>query len=213
MSKKNPIIKTARVISAVFSPIIIPTYCTILAMWLTPLNAVSENARFVASAVVLILTCVIPMMILLWMVRFGHIKDLDISDKRQRLKPLLYILVCYVLTATYMYNVNSPLWLLMFYVSGCILSLLVALVSLKWKISGHGTGMGALIGMITAFIEGGYSDYNMLPWLCGAIIISGLVGSARLILRRHSLAQVYVGIATGAFVTTVLMLLPKWIIF
>lgn len=206
-------IKIARVLSAIFSPLIISTYCTIIAMWLTPLSTVSENARFVASAVVLVLTCVLPMMILLWMMRFGHIKDMDISDRHQRLRPLLCVLVCYILAATYMYNVKAPLWLTLFYVAGCILTLTVALVSLKWKISGHGAGMGAMIGMITAFIEGGYSEYNLLPWLCGTIILSGIVGSSRIILRRHSPAQVYAGIALGAVLTTVCMLIPEWITF
>ena len=207
--KNNPFVRAARVVSVVFSPLMIPTYCTIMAMWLTPLNAVPENTRFVASAVVMALTCLFPLMILFSMMRLGRIKDLDVSDRRQRFRPMLYIFVCYVLATIYMWNISAPLWLVLYYVSGCVTAVLMMLISLRWKISGHGAGMGNMAGMIIAFIEGGYGEYDMLPWLCTIIVLCGVVGTARVILHRHTLAQTYAGTILSAVITAVMMLFPE----
>lgn len=208
--RNNPLVRASRIISVVFSPLIIPTYCTIMAMWLTPLNGLPEDSRLLASAVVSVLTCLFPLMIIFSMMRLGRVKDMDISDRRQRLRPLLYILACYILSAIYIYHANAPLWMVMYYVSGCVTSLAVALISLRWKISGHGAAMGNMAGMMIAFIKGGYSDFDMLPWLCVIIMLCGVVGTARIILHRHTLGQVYAGIVMSTAITAVCMLLPLW---
>ena len=209
--RNTPLVKGARVVSAIFSPLFIPTYCTVMAMWLTPLNLVAENTRFQAAAVILALTCIFPTMIIVSMIKLGKVSDMDISNRRQRFVPLMLTLVCYVLATAYMWRVSAPMWLVMYFASGCLSALAVALISLRWKISAHGAGMGNLLGMVIAFMEGGYAVYNMLVWLCAIIILCGVVCSARVILHRHTLGQVYAGTALSAFITTVMMLIPHWI--
>ena len=39
--------------------------------------------------------------------------------------------------------------------------------------------------------------FNPLWWLCLVILLAGLVGSSRMILRQHTLLQVVVGFLTG----------------
>lgn len=210
--RKSSLVKGARVVSTIFSPLFIPTYCTVMAMWLTPLNLVSEHTRFLATAVVLALTCVFPTMIIFSMLKLGKVSDMDISNRRQRLVPLLLTLVCYALATLYMWRVLAPLWLVLYFMSGCVTALAVALISLRWKISAHGAGMGNMLGMVIAFMEGSYAVYNMLPWLCVIILLCGVVCSARVTLHRHTLGQVYAGTVLSAFITTAMMLIPHWII-
>lgn len=205
------IVKTARMLSAVFSPLIIPTYCTVLAMWLTPLSQYPEGPRFMASLIVFALTAAFPLLIILSMMRMGRVSNLDISRRSQRLLPLMMILVCYILATIYIYRqVHSGAssnywWLVMYFVSGCVTTLAVALISTRWKISGHGAAMGNLVGMLAALIEGNHADVDLLPWLCTAILLAGAVGSARIILHRHTIAQVIAGIALSTIITAVLM--------
>lgn len=45
--------RAARYVSAVFSPLLIPTYAVAMAMWITPLNTTPENVRFMACVLVL----------------------------------------------------------------------------------------------------------------------------------------------------------------
>ena len=201
-------IKGARIVSAVFSPIVIPTYCTMIVMWVTPMSILPEGIRFMASLAVFGLTAVMPILILLALKRMGRITDLDVSRRSQRLLPLAMVLVCYILCALYMYRGHAFWWLVMYYVSGCVTALIAAVISTRWKISAHAAGMGNMAGMFAALMAAGYAQVNMLPWLCVAILLSGVVGSARLVLERHTLAQVVAGWCLSAVVTAVMMTTP-----
>ncbi|MBQ2130894.1 MAG: phosphatase PAP2 family protein, partial [Prevotella sp.] len=41
--------------------------------------------------------------------------------------------------------------------------------------------------------------FNPVWWLCLVLILAGMVGTARMILRQHSLFQVVMGFLTGFF--------------
>ena len=69
------------------------------------------------------------------------------------------------------------------------------LISLVWKVSVHMAGAGAIIGALAAY--GFILNFNPLPWLCTAIIVSGLVGTSRMILRQHNLSQLVIGLLIG----------------
>lgn len=94
-----------------------------------------------------------------------------------------------------MYKINTPRWII-FLMGGATVALLVTmLVTLRWKISAHATGMGGLIGgtMIVMRL------YQLLPSyeLMLLIVLAGMLGSARLYLKAHTPAQVYVGFLNG----------------
>ena len=208
IKEKHDLVKASQILSTVFSPIIIPTYCTMIAMWVTPLSILPESIRFIATLVVFGLTALLPTLIIVLLMRMGKVSNLDISNRRQRLLPLMLVLVCYVFCAWYMHHSHAFWWLVMYYVSGCVTNIVVAIISLKWKISAHGAGMGNMAGMLAALMAGGYSLVNMLPWLCTAIILAGVVGSARVILHRHTVAQVVAGILVSMVITAMLMTMP-----
>ena len=64
-----------------------------------------------------------------------------------------------------------------------------------WKISTHTAAIGGIAGALVAF--SGKFSYNPVWWLCLVILVAGLVGTARMILRQHTLAQVVAGFAVG----------------
>jgi membrane-associated phospholipid phosphatase len=66
-------------------------------------------------------------------------------------------------------------------------------------------GMGAVIGGVVSF--GALFGYNPLWWLCLFIMISGILGSARIILNHHSLGEVFGGFLVG-LVCSMLVLNP-----
>jgi membrane-associated phospholipid phosphatase len=198
-------IRFAKILSAFFSPLLIPTYSMTTAMWITPLVNVDERVRFITTVVVMGLTALIPVVILLALIRTGKVKDLDVSDRKQRLQPMLAILTCYLLTVAYIFWVNAPWWLLMYFISGCITTIVVGLITLKWKISGHGAGLGNMIGMLTALCIQGLTNIAIVPWIMVAIVIAGLVGSARVILHKHTPLQVIAGVVISAVITILIM--------
>jgi membrane-associated phospholipid phosphatase len=73
--------------------------------------------------------------------------------------------------------------------------LVAAIISIKWKISLHMTAQGALAGMLLAIAF--RHNANLLLFISMVFFGGGLVGWARLYLRAHTPAQVYIGYCTG----------------
>jgi membrane-associated phospholipid phosphatase len=73
-------------------------------------------------------------------------------------------------------------------------------ITLLWKISAHMFGIGGLIGgaMAVSFYVERSNPYYMFM---GLFIIAGLVGTSRLILKRHTLSQVIAGFLLGFLVS------------
>jgi membrane-associated phospholipid phosphatase len=70
-----------------------------------------------------------------------------------------------------------------------------AFINLWWKISTHCAGTGGAIGALVAYSI--VFGFNPTGWLCLLILISGLVGSSRMLLRQHTLMQVVAGTIVG----------------
>ena len=69
------------------------------------------------------------------------------------------------------------------------------LLNLRWKVSMHAAGAGGIIGALAAY--SGIFSFNPVWWLCGAFILDGMVMTSRMILRQHSLLQVWTGTIVG----------------
>ena len=79
------------------------------------------------------------------------------------------------------------------------------LVNLRWQVSLHMTAAGAATGMVAILL---YAGYTNLVWVfCGAVLCSGVLGSARLCLGKHTPAQVAVGFAGGFLLAVAVLLL------
>lgn len=191
----------ARIMSAIFSPILIPTYCMIMAMWLTSLSELPESTRFGATVVVFLLTGITPMVTILTLIKMGWISEFDIPTRNQRYFPTAITIVCFGLTAYYLYCSMAPVWLVMIIISGCVSSLLLLLFNTFYKVSGHALGMGTMTGVVCFLAAHGLSDMRLTPWIIAIILLSGLVGSARLALDRHTPGQIALGYVIGLVVT------------
>ena len=69
------------------------------------------------------------------------------------------------------------------------------LVNIWWKISTHTAALGGVAGALMAFAE--LFRFNPVWWLCAVIMVSGVLGTARMVLRQHTLGQVVAGFLIG----------------
>ena len=58
---KSGLRRAAQIVSDVFSPLLAPTYCMAMAMWITPLQILPESTRMGATLGVAIITGAIPL--------------------------------------------------------------------------------------------------------------------------------------------------------
>ena len=77
---------------------------------------------------------------------------------------------------------------------GIALGVLVG-INFFWKISAHMTGLGGLAGGITGLVL--ELQVNLQDYFVIAVLIAGIVGTARMYLKSHSFLQIAAGWLLG----------------
>lgn len=196
--KHTVVERVAQIFSDVFSPIVLPAYMMAIAMWITPLVAVPEKARFIAMGIVVFLTAIVPTAVILTLIKLGRVNDVSLSSRSERTIPYIVTIVCYLATALFLSKISTPHWLRAFYFGAAGASVIAYIITMRWKISAHGSAVGGFAAAIIWLAAHGQLLLGARWWVCGAILLCGVIGSARLILKRHTQAQVYAGIILGA---------------
>lgn len=180
--------KLANIISTLGNAPLIAMFIFILLNYLF-----SEGIDFIVITLVcLIFAAIIPSIIAYVWIKNKNL-EMDMPNKEDRLYPLLWILLSYLLGVIILYIISAPLIItvLMF----CYFSntLIVLLISLFWKISIHSVGIaGPVAFLIYVF---GY------PGLIFLLLIPVIMWS-RLHLKRHTPNQVIAGASLGLALTT-----------
>lgn len=189
--------KISHVVSAFFHPLLIPAYGMAMALQCSELHLLPFRTKLVATVIVFVLTGLLPMMIISGMSRLNLIKDISLNDRSDRGLPYAASLTLYVATIFYLYLVNAPWWIVAFMCGGSLALLIVLIINRWWKISAHATALGGMIALALSIICRFSGDESRIWILVAVLMVSGMVGTARLILRRHTPAQVYAGYANG----------------
>lgn len=187
----------ASIISAVFSPLFIPTYGVGLALLTTTLYYVTPAAKWHVLLTTLATTGMIPLIAIYLLSRIGRVTDIGLNERRERTLPYLISLPCYLGCAGYLVTVHSPAWLTMFMVGGAAALTVTMIVNFWWKISAHAAGMGGLVALMIHIVARGLNVWETEWVAMAAIIVAGLVCSCRLILHRHTLGQLAAGFTLG----------------
>jgi membrane-associated phospholipid phosphatase len=92
---------------------------------------------------------------------------------------------------------HTPYFMRSIVVCALIIQIVCALVNVWWKISTHTAAIGGVAGALFIFSE--VFRFNPTWWFCLVLILAGILGSSRMILRQHTLSQVVVGFLVGFF--------------
>lgn len=195
-----------RYISAFFNPLIIPTYAIVVAMWITPLQRIPETTRIVASLTVLLLTAIPPLLSVAALGRYGKRESEagKLTRKISRIPTVIFI-ICQLCAAFYLYSIYAPEWLVMILVAGGVASLTYLVVGCFISISGHLCGMGSFFAILYYLGINDISDIVATPWLVAVVLLSGLLATARLKLKRHTLSEVGLGYLAGVASTYIIL--------
>lgn len=195
----------ARFTSSVLSPLLMPTYGTILVLWTSVLCALPSGSRIAVVMVIMGITCVLPMIGISVLHHFGIISDKRLDKASERTWPYTIAVVCYAVAVYYLYYIHSPLWFSMFAAGGLLSLLITAVVNRWWKISAHTTGIGGVVALLYQIHVQGLSAFELYWVLCIAILLAGVIGTSRLILKCHTVTQVLAGFANGYACVTLCM--------
>ena len=195
MKEKN-IIFTARIMSMVFTPFYLPIVGLIALFIFSYMSLLPMMYKLVMLAMVYLLTVVAPSLLIhLYRLCQGWTSH-ELGRKERRLVPYIISIVCYFSCFFWMEYRNTPRVISIIVVVALTIQMVCALINIWWKISTHTAAIGGVAGGLISYSIA--FSFNPLWWLCFVLILAGAVGTARMILRQHSLSQVIGGFLVGA---------------
>lgn len=200
----------AHVLSWGLSPVLMPTYGIILIFALSMLSFAPLRARLIIISVVFALTCLLPCIVIMLLIKYGNVKDAELTRRTDRLVPYLLICLCLSVCGIYLFNTGLPRWVAYFYMGAAVAGAINLVVNFWWKISAHGAGIGGFIAIIMIMNRYGLPHYNLWGWCVAAVLAAGFLGMARVWLGRHTPMQTVMGEIVGLFsVLSMELLLPE----
>lgn len=195
MKEKN-IIFTARIMSMIFTPFYLPIVGLIALFIFSYMSLLPMMYKLVMLAMVYLLTVVAPSLLIhLYRLCQGWTSH-ELGRKERRLVPYIISIVCYFACFFWMEYRNTPRGISIIVVVALTIQMVCALINIWWKISTHTAAIGGVAGGLVSYSIA--FSFNPLWWLCFVLILAGAVGTARMILRQHSLSQVVTGFLVGA---------------
>ncbi|MEE0149226.1 MULTISPECIES: phosphatase PAP2 family protein [Prevotellaceae] len=195
MKEKN-IIFTARIMSMIFTPFYLPIVGLIALFIFSYMSLLPMMYKLVMLAMVYLLTVVAPSLLIhLYRLCQGWTSH-ELGRKERRLVPYIISIVCYFACFFWMEYRNTPRVISIIVVVALTIQMVCALINIWWKISTHTAAIGGVAGGLVSYSIA--FSFNPLWWLCFVLILAGAVGTARMILRQHSLSQVVTGFLVGA---------------
>lgn len=182
-----------------------PTYGALLVLWTSVLCLLPNGTRVTVLIMILGITCVMPMIMIGILHHYGVIRDKRLENPQERTIPYAFAILCYAGAAFYLEHIHAPQWFIMFPAGGGLACLLVLIINRWWKISAHATGIGGVVALLFQIHIQGLSAFDLLWVVVITILLAGILGTARLVLKRHTLLQVLAGFALGCICVTVIM--------
>ena len=205
MSEKN-IILTARIASMLLTPFYLPVLGILAIFIFSYLSMFPWQVKLSLVVMVYLFTVLIPTVLIHLYRQYHGWSLLQLGQKERRMVPYAISINCYFGCFYLMNLLHMPHLITSILIVALVIQILCAIINVWWKISTHTAAIGGVLGALLAFSF--MLSFNPVWWLCLVIVVSGVVGSSRIILRQHSLTQVTAGFFLGtlsAFFTIILI--------
>ncbi len=198
MKRQKEIIYLARIISALFKPFYLPILGLVTLFTFSYLSMFPWYYKIEVLLLTYLFTILLPILFIHFYRRHQGWNLIELGHRERRMVPYTISILCYFTCIYVMEQMHMPHFMGSIIVAALAVQIVCALINLWWKVSTHTAAIGGVGGALFAFSH--YLGFNPVWWLCLVILIAGLLGSCRMILRQHSLAQVVGGFCIG-FVT------------
>ena len=205
MKFNKNIIIASRVVSMVFTPFYLPTLGLLALFSFSYLSLLPFQYKAIVIAIVYFFTILLPTLLIHVYRRHQHWNLLELGQRERRMVPYVLSILCYFTCVYIMRSLHIPHFMSSIVVAALCIQIICAIVNGWWKISTHTAAIGGVVGALVAFAA--IFGFNPLPWLCITIIIAGILGTSRMILRQHSLSEVVSGFLVGVFVGWIVLVI------
>lgn len=188
--------KLAHIVSVLLHPVWMPLY-GLLIFFGTPYSQIvtTPSQRYLLLASVLFFTILIPLGFMLVRIWRGKASCLMLPDRRERRLPYLVAFLSYVALENLLALSGMDPCIVLTVAGFAMVVAIVFGINSFWKISAHLCGIGGLCGAF--FGLSWIFSANNLPLMLTLVLLSGLLGWARLECRAHTLPQLAAGFLLG----------------
>jgi hypothetical protein len=184
----------SKFLSYLLHPLIIPTIGVLVIDTFSSIK-IPDEYFYLYMGIVFVGTYALPSLLVLLLLVLGFVSELEMPHRHDRNAPLLLAAISVYSTERLLERLYAPYDILLF-LTGISLALILAFfVNLKIKASVHIAGMGGLTAGVLALSI--HTQLNLFFVLAPIILLTGLLGTARIKLKAHQPSEVYLGFLVG----------------
>lgn len=191
-----------RLVSAIINPLVVPSLAFLILFSLPAYFALllPAKVKLMLLSVVFINTAILPLLSLIMLKRIGLISSLGLEVRDERLYPLLLGAILTYLTYFLFHRLSMPSVYATFLFGTTMVALLMLIITWKYPISIHLAALGGISGMLLGLQLRGMAP--AIDWLAISLLVSGMLGTARMLQNAHNGLQVVLGWLLGFAVMT-----------
>ena len=203
--KEKEIIFTAKVLSVLFTPFYLPILGLLILFIFSYLSLLPLTYKLFLLLMFYLFTVFLPTALIRFYRRYQGWTLIELGSRERRAIPYVISIFSYLLCYYIMAATHVPHFMGSILIAALVIQVACAIINLFIKISTHTAAIGGVTGALLAFSV--IFSFNPVWWLCIVLLLAGMVGTSRMILRQHSLRQVVLGYLAGvacAFVSVLL---------
>ncbi len=189
------LVYAAKFLSVLFAPFYFPTLAFLILLVFSFMRMLPLDYKLFILAIVYSFTVAIPLVTIYVWQRVQKRPQTKVGNRKARTVPYLIFIICYTTCLYVMIQMNMPHFMISILAGASILQVVCVIINHWIHISTHSAAAGAMVGALLAFSI--IFQFGPTWWLCLALLIAGCVGNSRLILRRHGLLEVNLGLGVG----------------
>jgi len=179
--------KAASVISLVFNPAVTAAFTFLILLY--PLQSVQPFLLLMATCITF--GTMVPLAMMYQLTKRGVISDFNVSERLERTRPFLGASASYLAGSGVLLLLRAPTIIITLMLCYAGNTLIMLLITLRWKISIHASGIA---GPTTALV------YGIGAWAAVFFLLLIPVGWARVQLKAHTPWQIFAGALLTAIV-------------
>jgi membrane-associated phospholipid phosphatase len=194
---QDPLYMASRIISAIFTPFMAPIVAFLILFFFSYLRILPLGYKLRVLLMVYCFTVLLPMIGIYLLHKVNGWTLHELSYREKRFIPYGLTILSYIGCLLTMYRIHLPRYMGGIIIASLLCMVICTIINIKWKISTHMASCGMIIGGSLSFSL--IFQFNPTWWLCLFILLAGMLGSARIILRQHTLNEVTGGFFVGLF--------------
>ena len=180
------------VVSMLISPLIVAPFTAGIFLYCNPQNA----QQHILFTYILSFTCIIPFFTLLFYKYTNRISSFDVPERENRIRLLVFASIYNTIGFLIINYLNTDIILNGFLFSFSINTILICVITVYWKISGHMAALGSSVVALWL------ANFHYPVSMCIMLL---LVSFSRFFLKVHTPQQILGGIILGMLTTYIIL--------